>query len=208
MIEIYKASAGSGKTFTLTREYIKFILGRKDGEGRYRLNTGDFAGHRSVLAITFTNKATEEMKERIIHELAVIAGAEPGWDDPSPYMDYLCREFSCGTEELVRAAGKALRALLFDFDRFGVSTIDAFFQTVLRAFAHEADVSGSYEVELDDTSVMSMGIDRMLQDLNRNPGTSESRHLIGWLTRYMFNLIEEGRRSMCSTAPRRFTSSL
>lgn len=193
MIEIYKASAGSGKTFTLTREYIKFILGRKDGDGRYRLNTGDFAGHRSVLAITFTNKATEEMKERIIHELAVIAGAEPGWDDPSPYMDYLCREFSCGTEELVRAAGKALRALLFDFDRFGVSTIDAFFQTVLRAFAHEADVSGSYEVELDDTSVMSMGIDRMLQDLNRNPGTSESRHLIGWLTRYMFNLIEEGK---------------
>ncbi|MDE6170696.1 MAG: UvrD-helicase domain-containing protein, partial [Duncaniella sp.] len=85
MIEIYKASAGSGKTFTLTREYIKFILGTKDETGCYRLNTGDMTGHRSVLAITFTNKATEEMKGRIIHELAVIAGSEPGWNDKSPY---------------------------------------------------------------------------------------------------------------------------
>lgn len=193
MIEIYKASAGSGKTFTLTREYIKFILGTKDETGRYRLNTGDMTGHRSVLAITFTNKATEEMKGRIIHELAVIAGSEPGWNDKSPYLDYLCSEFGCSPEMLSASARKALRSLFFDFDRFGISTIDAFFQTVLRAFAHEADVSGNYEVELDDTSVMAMGVDRMLQDLNRTPDTPGSRYLVEWITRYMFKLIEEGK---------------
>ncbi len=193
MIEIYKASAGSGKTFTLTREYIKFILGSKDEAGCYRLNKGDNAAHKSVLAITFTNKATEEMKGRIIHELAVIAGAEPGWQNPSPYLDYLCKTFSCSESELAESAGKALRALLFDFDKFNVSTIDAFFQTVLRAFAHEADVSGNYEVELDDTAVMTMGIDRMLQDLNRIPDASASRYLIEWLTRYMIKQIEDGK---------------
>ncbi len=195
MIEIYKASAGSGKTFTLTREYIKYILGHKGDDGRYRLYKGDYAGHRSVLAITFTNKATEEMKSRIIHELAVIAGMEPGWEKKSPYLDYLCATFSCSEEELVEAASKALRSLLFDFDRFGVSTIDAFFQTVLRAFAHEADVSGNYEVELDDTYVMSIGIDRMLQDLNRMPDTTGSMYLIEWLTRYMLKLVEDGKTS-------------
>ena len=79
MINIYKASAGSGKTFTLAREYIKLLLGHKKEDGSYCLNRGKRNTHRSVLAITFTNKATEEMKNRIIHELAVIAGLEEGW---------------------------------------------------------------------------------------------------------------------------------
>ena len=61
MINIYKASAGSGKTYTLAREYIKLLLGKKDSNGRYRLNPYAKNAHRSVLAITFTNKATEEM---------------------------------------------------------------------------------------------------------------------------------------------------
>lgn len=193
MIEIYKASAGSGKTFTLTREYIKFILGYKDEEGRYHLNKGSRAGHRTVLAITFTNKATEEMKSRIIHELAVIAGAEPGWNERSPYEKYLCGVFSCTPEALAEVARKELKELLFDFDKFNVSTIDAFFQTVLRAFAREADVSGNYEVELEDKPVIEAGIDRMLQDLNRLPDVSNSRFLLEWLTKYMIKLIEEGK---------------
>lgn len=193
MIEIYKASAGSGKTFTLTREYIKLILGRKDENGVYHLNSPGAAGHRAVLAITFTNKATEEMKGRIIHELSVVAGIEPGWTEKSPYEGYLCQTFDCTPAQLARTAAAAVKSLLFDFDRFNVSTIDAFFQTVLRAFAHEADVSGNYEVELDDTSVIASSIDRMLQDLNREPDAPSSGFLVKWLTRYMIKLIEEGK---------------
>lgn len=102
MIEIYKASAGSGKTFTLTREYIKLILGRKDENGVYHLNSPGAAGHRAVLAITFTNKATEEMKGRIIHELSVVAGIEPGWTEKSPYEGYLCQTFDCTPAQLAR----------------------------------------------------------------------------------------------------------
>lgn len=193
MIQIYKASAGSGKTFTLAREYIKLVLGHKDESGRYRLRKrGGPPQHGSVLAITFTNKATEEMKGRIIHELAVMAGVEKGWTDPSPYEKELCATFGCGAEALSEAAGEALKDLLYDFNRFNVSTIDSFFQMVLRSFAHEAEVSGSYEVELDDRGVIAMSVDSLLQDLNHTRQTNESRRLIEWLTRFMTKLIEEG----------------
>lgn len=194
MITIYKASAGSGKTFTLAREYIKLILGRKGEDGRYRLRRpGSQPLHSSVLAITFTNKATEEMKGRIIHELAVIAGAEKGWTQRSPYEKDLCKTFGCTPEQLAEVAGEALKELLYDFNRFNVSTIDSFFQMVLRSFAHEAEVSGSYEVELDDQSVISMSIDNLLQDLNHVRQTPESRRLVEWLTRFMTKLIEDGK---------------
>lgn len=193
MITIYKASAGSGKTFNLAREYIKLILGTKGNDGRYRLRQPETHPlHDRVLAITFTNKATEEMKRRIIHELAVIAGVEPGWDKPSDYQNELCSEFGCTPERLAKTAGEALRDLLNDFNRFNVSTIDSFFQMVLRSFAHEAEVTGSYDVELDDRNVIALSIDTMLQDLNHPSRNSKSMRLIDWLTRFMTKLIEEG----------------
>ena len=194
MISIYKASAGSGKTFTLAREYIKLILGRKGEDGRYRLRRpGSQPLHGSVLAITFTNKATEEMKGRIIHELAVIAGAEKGWTEPSPHQEKLCEIFGCSAKQLADVALESLKELLYDFNRFNVSTIDSFFQMVLRSFAHEAEVSGSYEVELDDRGVIAMSIDNLLQDLNHARQTKESQRLIEWLTRFMTKLIEDGK---------------
>ena len=89
MLTIYRASAGSGKTYTLAYEYIRLLLGHTDRDGRHRLNNGNRGGHRNILAITFTNKATGEMKRRIIHELALLAGCEPGWDSRSGYMEDL-----------------------------------------------------------------------------------------------------------------------
>lgn len=192
MINIYKASAGSGKTFTLAREYIKLILGRKDEAGNYRLRRSGSGAHRSVLAITFTNKATEEMKVRIIHELAVIAGLEKGWTKESPYQNDLCKTFNCTASQLKDAAADALRNLLYDFNFFSVSTIDSFFQLILRSFAREAEISGSYELELDDKGVIGMSIDKLLQDLNHGEQTSQTAYLINWLSNYMTQLIENG----------------
>lgn len=193
MINIYKASAGSGKTFTLAREYIKLLLGHKKEDGSYCLNRGKRNTHRSVLAITFTNKATEEMKNRIIHELAVIAGLEKGWSKESPYATELCNSFSCSGKELKNAASIALHDLLYDFNFFGVSTIDSFFQTILRAFAREAEVSGNYELELDDRAIIAMSVDKLLQDLNHGEQTKRTSMLINWLSNYMTALIEDGR---------------
>lgn len=193
MINIYKASAGSGKTFTLAREYIKLILGNKNENGDYVLSRKRRNNHRSVLAITFTNKATEEMKSRIIHELAVISGCEKGWTAKSPYESYLCDTFRCSPQELKLRAADALRELLYDFNFFSVSTIDSFFQLILRAFAHEADVSGNYDVELDDVAVTSMGVDQLFQDLNHGKETKKTKYLIRWLSNYMTQMIENGK---------------
>lgn len=193
MINIYKASAGSGKTFTLAREYIKLILGHKDEEGRYVLNSpGTRSGHKAVLAMTFTNKATEEMKSRIIHELAVLAGCEKDWDEPSPYEEELCATFGCDAPRLALAAKDALLGLLYDFSRFSISTIDSFFQTVLRSFAHEAEVSSNYALELDDEEVITMSVDRLLQSLNHGRPTRESHAIETWITGYMKSLIDDG----------------
>lgn len=193
MITIYKASAGSGKTFNLARQYIKLILGHKTEEGNYVLNRpGARSGHRAVLAMTFTNKATEEMKSRIIHELAVLAGSEKGWDKKSPYEETLCKDFGCSPEQLADAARDALYGLLYDFSRFSVSTIDSFFQTVLRAFAHEADVSSNYALEIEDKDVIMMSVDQLLQSLNHSKPSAKTHEIETWITRYMKSLIDEG----------------
>ncbi|MDE6176700.1 MAG: UvrD-helicase domain-containing protein, partial [Paramuribaculum sp.] len=86
MLTIYRASAGSGKTFTLAREYIKLLLGKYDESARRFRLCKESNRHRSILGVTFTNKATEEMQRRIIHELAVLAKMETGWENvKSPY---------------------------------------------------------------------------------------------------------------------------
>ncbi len=193
MLKIYKASAGSGKTFTLAREYITLILGEKREDGSYHLARRGASRHRHILAITFTNKATEEMKSRIIHELAVLAGREPGWTAPSPYLDYLRELFGCSEEQLKAAAASALDDLLHDFNSFNVSTIDAFFQLVLRTFAREAEIDGNYEVELDDQRVIALGVAEMLGNLNMSDGNArDNYHLLRWLETYMTDKVEEG----------------
>ena len=193
MLKIHKASAGSGKTFTLTGSYIKLLLGEKQPGGSYRLSRG-VNRHRAILAITFTNKATEEMKARIVGQLAILA-------DPhgkSPYRDSLCSELHCSSAELSAQAAKALNALLVDFGNFNISTIDAFFQTVLRTFAREANLSGNYEVELDDQQAVYMGVNAMLSSLGISEEGDASddgkrrRQLMAWLRQYMIQKLDEG----------------
>lgn len=133
------------------------------------------------------------MKSRIIHELAVIAGCEKGWTEKSPYETYLCDTFHCSPDELKQRAASALKDLLYDFNFFSISTIDSFFQLILRAFAHEADVSGNYDVELDDAAVTSMGVDQLFQDLNHGKETKRTKYLIRWLSDYMTQMIENGK---------------
>ena len=139
MLTIYKASAGSGKTYTLAFEYVKLLLGVKltDGSDRYVLNSPRYVPggrrmacrHRGILAITFTNAATEEMKSRIVRELGKLAG-----DGEADYRDRLVSIFGCTADELQAAASLALSEMLYDYGSFNVSTIDSFFQSVLRTF--------------------------------------------------------------------------
>ncbi len=192
MLTIYRASAGSGKTYTLAYEYIRLLLGHPDSEGRYRLNTGDRHAHRNILAITFTNKATGEMKRRIIHELALLGGCEPGWETESGYMKSLQDFYGATAEQISAAAREALSGILFDYSQFQVSTIDSFFQTILRTFAREAELTGNYELTLEAVPSVSEGVARLFKSLEEND-TPHTRLILAQITRHLLNKMHEGK---------------
>ena len=118
-LTVYKASAGSGKTFTLATEYIKLLV----------LNP---MSYRSILAVTFTNKATEEMKMRILSQLYGIWKQLPDSDN---YAQHISSETGLDGKTISQQAGKALNLLLHNYSYFRVETIDTFFQSVLRNLA-------------------------------------------------------------------------
>ncbi len=173
---VSKASAGSGKTYTLAYEYIKLTLGHQGPDGRWQL-AGNNIGlrHRSILAVTFTNKATREMKERIVARLGELARGK------GPYRDSLIALFGCSPQELATAADKALHGLLFDFSNFNVSTLDSFFQSLLRAFVTEVGQSGNYNIELNDQMVVEQGVRMILQNIHSLRGDSNNERTRRWI---------------------------
>lgn len=201
MLTIYKASAGSGKTYTLVLEYIKLLLGVRLEDGRYVLNHRRYLGgmpenrrsHSRVLAITFTNKATAEMKDRIIRDLDALSRTPAKGSKDSSYAPTLTRIFGCTRDELREVAARSLRSLLNDYSRFNVSTIDAFFQTILRSFAREIDRQGDYRLELDERTVISQAISLLFDEVNNDAGAVECRAVAGWLNDMARDRMCEGR---------------
>jgi ATP-dependent exoDNAse (exonuclease V) beta subunit len=204
VLHIQKASAGSGKTFALTRQYLTLLLGRRDSAGRNRLyGKGDYGfrkpkAHGRILAITFTNKATQEMTDRIIKELSILAKIT---DDKSAHLDYLKEVYSATDEEVAQAAYRALSDLLFNFSSFNVSTIDSFFQNILRIFTRELDLPENFDLEVQDNYPIAVAIGEMLNSLNvPERGFNEDNRLRRarleyWLNRYMESLIDEGQKA-------------
>ena len=174
MLKIMKASAGSGKTYTLARTYISLLLRSED---RY--------AYRHILAVTFTNKATDEMKNRILKELYIMA-TEPL---KSNYLrDFVPSLFA--SEDLLQEKARAvLQEILHDYSAFAVSTIDRFFQQTLKAFSREIGQFSSYQVELDKNSLVAESVDRILDSL-----TEDSGSLLSWLTDNVLEQIEQGAR--------------
>ncbi|MCM1176384.1 MAG: UvrD-helicase domain-containing protein [Clostridium sp.] len=174
MIQIMKASAGSGKTFNLAKTYIRLLFEAKDSHS-----------YRHILAVTFTNKATDEMKGRILKELFVLS-VEP---EASGYFRDFVPSLAKSPSDLKKLAEDLLCNILHDYGAFSVSTIDRFFQQTLKAFSREIGQFASYQVELDKDSLVEESVDRILDSLTENDSA-----LLKWLTDNVLEQIETGGR--------------
>ncbi|MCH4147424.1 MAG: UvrD-helicase domain-containing protein [Prevotella sp.] len=168
-LTVYKASAGSGKTFTLAKEYMKLVI-------------HDPQCYRTILAVTFTNKATEEMKTRILSQLYGI------WKDlPNSkiYKDKITSDLALSPETVSMNAGIALKNLLHNYNYFRVETIDTFFQSVLRNIARELDLTANLKIELNDYQVEQLAVDELIESLESND------IILSWIINYIKNNISE-----------------
>ena len=163
-LTVYKASAGSGKTFTLAREYMTLVI-------------ADPRSYRTILAVTFTNKATEEMKLRILSQLFGIA------HDLRESNDYLVQIHKAlphlSEAQIRRNAKEALRLLLHNYNYFRVQTIDTFFQSVLRNLARELDLTANLRIGLNDYQVEQQAVDELIESLE------DTDKLLLWIMEYI-----------------------
>ena len=173
-MKILKASAGSGKTYRLTKDYITLLL---QNPARY--------AYRHILAVTFTNKATAEMKSRILSELSVLARSP----EKSDYYPSFVPALYPSAEKLRARAADVLVSILHDYGAFAVSTIDSFFQQTLKAFSREIGYFASYQVELDRDSLIQEAVDRMLDSI-----TEDDREMLSWLDEQVGAGLEQGER--------------
>ncbi|MCU0378424.1 MAG: UvrD-helicase domain-containing protein [Bacteroidales bacterium] len=178
----YSASAGSGKTHALSGFYLSRVL-------------HDPGSYRRILAVTFTNSAAAEMKERILSRLNRLSSDDKGGEEArAEFAAYLCHHFpdlypdpreACLTVR--KNAPLALRNILQDYSRFTVSTIDSFFQRVIRAFAREIDIPSGYEIEIEHDALLSDAVDGLLGEV------AADERLRHWITSYVASRLDDNK---------------
>ncbi len=156
---IYKSSAGSGKTYTLVKEYLKIVL----------RNPEDY---KHTLAITFTNKAADEMRQRVLEKLIALS------ENNDPYLEKTLKDEGL-TVNVQSSAKDVLNKILHNYSGFSITTIDSFSYKIIRAFARELSLHLGYTIEIDTDSVMNKIVDDLLDEI----GTDEE------LTRYIEDFI-------------------
>lgn len=181
---VYSASAGSGKTYTLALKYIAMAVATD--------RASDFT---NILAVTFTNMATAEMKDRILKQLDNLARGGTDKD----FLENLIKETQISKDVLVRRAKGLLAAIMHDYDHFRVETIDSFFQTLLTNLAHELKLPRGFKVDLDDKAVVSQSVDRMLLGVGNEANADLTSMIISVLERHIdddkgWNIAKELKR--------------
>jgi len=174
-LKLYKASAGSGKTYTLALEYIKELL------------LGGVDTYRHILAVTFTKDATGEMKERILSDLYGLAFETADSRGFLKSVEDALKEAGRPMEEpLIRKrAGEILNAIIHDYSRLYITTIDSFFQKILRNLARELGRGSKFNIEMNSAKVRIDAVSRMIENAHQDP------RLLQWLTTYVENKLEQ-----------------
>ncbi len=169
IITRYSASAGSGKTYELAAIYLNALFTNP-------------ISYRGILAVTFTNKATAEMKERILNNLFLLSQGKK-----SEYSELILKTTGKSRERIIADASFILNQLLHDYSRFSVGTIDSFFQKVLRSFAHESGLQTGFNIILDSTMILMQSVDELFRD------AEEDNELLKWLIEFGQREIIDGR---------------
>ncbi len=154
MLHVYKASAGSGKTFRLVLFYLDLCFHHRHEPNYFK----------HILAMTFTNAATAEMKDRILRELKYLSEGS----EKAEHAATLRENHGLSTKDLQRSAAAILQSMMEDYSGFAITTIDSFFQRILRVFTREIGLNQGYEVELDTDKVLQRVMDELLADLTED----------------------------------------
>jgi ATP-dependent exoDNAse (exonuclease V) beta subunit len=168
-LTVYKASAGSGKTFTLATEYIRLLVENPQS-------------YRNILAVTFTNKATEEMKMRILSQLYGIWKQLP---ESNNYLKNIQEKTGLEPNVISERAGLSLNNLTHNYNYFRVETIDTFFQSVLRNMARELDLTTNLRIGLNDYQVEELAVDQLIEDL------TTTDVMLQWILKYIMENISD-----------------
>ncbi|MCC5946563.1 MAG: UvrD-helicase domain-containing protein [Bernardetiaceae bacterium] len=165
--KIYRSSAGSGKTFTLTKEYLKVALACPDKDGKGNFDPQYF---RQILAITFTNDAAKEMKERIVDKLKNLAQAKENDDYLSLLKNEIAQSYpelpALSEQDLQYRAKRLYQTILHNYSDFSVSTIDAFNRRIVQTFAQDLGLPPRFEVELDAGELLIEGTGKLLDSIS------------------------------------------
>ncbi|BDC98228.1 UvrD-helicase domain-containing protein [Persicobacter psychrovividus] len=184
--KVYKAAAGSGKTYTLAKEYIGLAI---KGEQAFRFS--------NILAVTFTNKATQEMKDRMLLFMHRIAKGEEGG-----MCGDIAENIGLSPEEVQKRCGRELKNILHAYSQFRVTTIDSFFQEVVRAFAKDLGLHGDARIEMDSSAVMDSVVERLVNKLGYD------EELTGWMVAFAEEKLNDNERWDFRDGLKKFASSL
>jgi ATP-dependent exoDNAse (exonuclease V) beta subunit len=148
---VYKASAGAGKTYTLVKEYLKLSLAGSKTEN-----------YKNILAITFTNKAAAEMKERVINALKAISSQKAVTGTYHFLLLDLIKETNLSEEQIKKSSKDVLEHMLHNYSDISICTIDKFVHKVIRTFAHDLNLPMNFEIETDEKSLISKAVDLLI----------------------------------------------
>jgi len=156
--QVYAASAGSGKTFTLVKEYLHILL----------LNPDNFH-FQKVLAITFTNKAATEMKDRVLSNLQHFARGHS-----TDMLQVLIQDTELDAVAIQKKSYQIIEAILRDYSGFNITTIDSFTHRIVRSFAYDFGLSMDFDVELDTNKLLNEAVDAVIAQIGIDQRTYQS----------------------------------